>query len=92
MPFRIRYLPAVALGDIPALDPPMRERIKAAIEERLATDPAKYGKPLRRSLSGLRKLRVGDYRLIFRIEGGEVLVVAIGHRKRIYTPRPKPPG
>ncbi|MEW6096323.1 MAG: type II toxin-antitoxin system RelE/ParE family toxin, partial [bacterium] len=41
-------------------------RIRKAIEQRLATDPVKYGEPLRRSLQGYRKLRVGDYRVIYK--------------------------
>jgi mRNA-degrading endonuclease RelE of RelBE toxin-antitoxin system len=39
---------------------PWRQQIKRAIEERLAIDPVKLGKPLRYSLCGLRRLRVGD--------------------------------
>ncbi len=59
-------------------------RIKAAIEEKLITHPDVFGKPLRRSLKGYRKLRVGDYRVIFRIERQTVKILAIGHRSVVY--------
>lgn len=35
-------------------------------------------------LAGLRKLRVGDYRVIYAILGSQVLVLRIGHRREIY--------
>ena len=45
----------------------------------------KKKKPLRYSLQGARRLRVGDYRVIYRIEPPDVvLVVKIGHRREVY--------
>ncbi|MGE3623865.1 MAG: type II toxin-antitoxin system RelE/ParE family toxin [Bdellovibrionales bacterium] len=72
--------------DVPALPKCMRARIKKAIEERLMIDPVSYGKPLQHSLKGHRRLRVGDYRIIYTIdpEKRNVSVLAIGHRKDIY--------
>jgi mRNA interferase RelE/StbE len=57
-----------------------------AIEQKLTSSPIEFGKPLQYSLKGLRRLRVGDYRLIFQIELAKriVLVVKIGHRREIY--------
>jgi mRNA interferase RelE/StbE len=49
--------------------------IKRAIEEKLMTDPAKFGLPLRRNLKGLMKLRVGDYRVIYSIEQDRIIVL-----------------
>ena len=43
-----------------------------------------YGQPLRRGLKGYRKLRVGDYRIIYRVEGEYVVILKIGHRKEVY--------
>ena len=62
----------------------IKERIKRAIETRLLTDPVSYGLPLRKSLQGHRKLRVGDYRIIYRIEGEQVIILKIGNRKDVY--------
>ena len=30
------------------------------------------------------RLRVGDWRIIFYVEGGTITVVAVGHRREIY--------
>ena len=58
------------------------------LKKRIETDedPQRYGGLLRRSLSGLWKYRVGDYRLICEIqqEAIVVLVLAVGHRRKIY--------
>jgi len=72
--------------DIPALPSTARVMIKRAIEERLTIDPIGFGKPLRYSLKGHRRLRVSDYRIVYRIDVSihTVLVVAIKHRKEVY--------
>ncbi|MDO8664038.1 MAG: type II toxin-antitoxin system RelE/ParE family toxin [Candidatus Liptonbacteria bacterium] len=82
--FSITYNRIVVEEDIPRLASPWREKIKSAIESRLTTEPELYGKPLRRSLKGYRKLRVGDYRIVFRIEGTSVKILAILHRSIVY--------
>ena len=50
------------------------------------TDPLKFGAPLRRSLAGFFKLRIGNYRIIYHVKKSEVivLVIAIGHRRQVY--------
>jgi mRNA interferase RelE/StbE len=60
--------------------------IKRAIEEKLMTEPLKFGVPLRRNLKGLMKLRVGDYRIIYSINAQivTIYVIKIGHRKDVY--------
>lgn len=84
MSFSIYYHEAVAEDDIPALSAITRERVQKAIEEKLATNPEVFGKPLRRSLRGYRALRVGDYRIVFRITGKAIFILAIQHRSVIY--------
>ena len=60
-------------------------QIRRAIETKLTTHPFELGKPLRYSLRGARRLRVGDYRVIYRIEPpNTVLVMKIGHRREVY--------
>ena len=68
MKFILRYHEKVEKEDIPRLSREWKERIKETIEKKLTVEPETFGKPLRRSLKGYRKLRVGDYRVIFRIE------------------------
>lgn len=83
--YRIDYLASVVKDDIPKVSLADRKRIKRAIEERLTRNPIEFGKPLQYSLKGCRRLRVGDYRVIYRIEENHVvLVVKIGHRKEVY--------
>jgi mRNA-degrading endonuclease RelE of RelBE toxin-antitoxin system len=53
--------------------------------ERLQRWPAVSGaKPLSGNLAGRYRLRTGDYRLQFRVEGTTVTVEKIGHRDRFY--------
>jgi mRNA interferase RelE/StbE len=82
--FTVKYHPAVRKIDLPPINMKMRERIRRAIESRLMTAPQEYGLPLRKSLRGYWKLRVGDYRVVFKVEGEIVYVLAIRHRKNIY--------
>jgi len=83
--YRIEYLKSVVDDDIPKLTKSVRKQIKAAIEEKLTSHPIEFGKPLRYSLKGARRLRVGDWRVIYKIESPDVvLVVKIGHRREIY--------
>jgi len=84
MMYSLQYHTLVASVDIPALPHEWRQKVRRAIEERLAIHPEIYGKPLRRSLKGYRKLRVGDYRVIFRIEQKSVRIFVIQHRSRVY--------
>ncbi len=83
--FNIIYHYLVVRDDIPKLSGEWKEKIRRAIEGRLRTHPDLYGKPLRRSLKGYRKLRVGDYRVIFKIEKDIVKILIIQHRSVVYT-------
>ncbi len=82
--FTILYNPKVVRDDIPALSSVNRDRICEAIENKLMVSPEQYAKPLRRSLRGYRKLRVGDYRIIFRIQEDNIIIVGILHRSIAY--------
>ena len=84
MPFDLRYHPDVKSKDIPLLDEKTRKRIKKAIETRLTTEPQSYGAPLRKTLHGYWKLRVGDYRVVFQTTRNEVWILGIIHRKKVY--------
>ena len=84
--YQIHYIEEVIKKHIPALSSSAKALIKKSIEERLAIDPIGFGKPLRYSLKGHRRLRVSDYRVVYRIEpeANTVLIVAIKHRRDIY--------
>ncbi|MEA3333034.1 MAG: type II toxin-antitoxin system RelE/ParE family toxin [Pseudomonadota bacterium] len=84
MSFVVLYHPDVKSVDIPQLNADIRLRIKRAIENRLMQAPQEYGEPLRKTLKGYWKIRVGDYRIAFRIDGESILVLGICHRKKVY--------
>lgn len=86
MRYQVRYLEEVVRKHIPVLPKRVKALIKTAIEERLMIDPIGFGKPLRFSLKGHRRLRVSDYRIVYRIEveTNSIVIIAIKHRKDVY--------
>ena len=76
MNFKLIYHADVKKVDLPKIDMKNRSMIKRAIEERLATQPEVFGKPLQRTLKGYWKLRVGEYRVVFKILENDILVLA----------------
>lgn len=77
MSYAVEYHRLVVRDDIPKLDSVIKSRIKSAIEQKLMTRPDIFGIPLRHSTEGHRKLRVGDHRIVFRIEGRKVKIYKI---------------
>ena len=63
----------------------IQERIIRAIEERLAITP-EIGKPLIKEWKDHRRIRVGNYRVIYKVFEEKVIVfiVEIDHRKDVY--------
>jgi mRNA interferase RelE/StbE len=66
------------------LDKKNHDRLRKKFYE-LKINP-ELGKPLTGKLAGLWSLRAGDYRAIYQIRQGElvILILRIGHRKNIY--------
>lgn len=85
MPYEPRYHPDVRAVDIPLLNETLKKRIKKAIEDRLMIAPHQYGEPLRKTLKGYWKLRVGDYRVVFKVVEQEVWIFGIINRKDVYN-------
>ena len=82
--YKIVYHKQVITHDVPLLSKEWRGKIKNAIEIKLVPHPEVFGIPLRNTLKGYRKLRAGDYRIIFRIESKTVLIFVISHRSNVY--------
>lgn len=82
--FTLVYHSLVIEKDLPKIDRSHRSRIQDAIEQKLIFHPERYGKPLQETLKGLYSLRVGDYRVIYKICGNEIWIVRIGHRREVY--------
>jgi mRNA interferase RelE/StbE len=84
MNFTLRYHPDVRDVDLPFIGNKTRQRIKKAIEERLLVSPQNYGIPLRKTFKGYWKMRVGDYRIVFKVVKNEIRILGIRNRKDIY--------
>lgn len=69
--------------DFKSISHPDQKIILKDIRKKLTIDPESYGKPLLGELKGYWRLRVKDYRVIYRIhtETVEVLVIKVGIRR-----------
>jgi len=80
--YKIAFKASVA-RDLKKLDRDQGKRILAKIEEELS-EKAEAFPTLKGQFSGLRKFRVGDYRVVYTILGDIALVLRIGHRSAVY--------
>ena len=69
--------------DLSRIPKALAARILDKINEELP-DGAESFPVLKGEFAGLRKFRVGDYRVIYTILGNAVLVLHIAHRKDVY--------
>jgi len=81
----LSYHPKIHSEDLPEINPRTQQVILTAIETRLVKGDPLHGKPLRHSYFGLRRLRVGDYRIVYKISEKEsIYVLMIKHRGSVY--------
>ena len=100
MEIGLRAKPAIRLPEevaalIRGLHPELKRRVRSVLGD-ILDDPG-IGKPLREELAGLRSSRVGRFRIVYRVTGAVVEIVAVGPRRTIYQEtwrclRKKPPG
>ena len=87
MTWSIFYHPDVE-EDLESVGPSASRRIIRAIDSKLTKAPLQFGTPLSRNLTNFRKLRVGDYRVVYRVQEKNIIVfvLAVGPRrdKEIY--------
>jgi mRNA interferase RelE/StbE len=69
--------------DLKKLSKEAAGRLLDQIERELLKKP-ESNPILKGQFTGLRKFRVGDYRVIYALLGEDVLILRIGHRKNIY--------
>jgi mRNA interferase RelE/StbE len=79
--YRIEYGPT-ALADLDSLAERIRTQVLRKIE-RLKSGLHGDIKHLRRADVAYR-LRTGDYRILFDLEGDSIVIRKIGHRKNVY--------
>ncbi len=60
-----------------------QENLLKQIHKKLAVNPEAYGKPLQGPLKGYWRLRINDFRVVYKILKDEIVVVIvkIGYRK-----------
>jgi mRNA interferase RelE/StbE len=78
----------IAERQIKKLDFPIQKRVLDWLNERIegCKNPRHFGEPLKGEYSGFWRYRIGDFRIICDIQDSilVVLVLTIGHRRRIY--------
>lgn len=86
--YRVRILDS-ATRELAWLDKPIGRHIVERINWLAANVDEIRLEPLKGELTGLYKLRVGDYRVIYEIlhEESTIVIHAIGHRREIYRRR-----
>ena len=69
--------------DLSRLDKREARRVLDKIEQELSTHPDRYPS-LKGEFKGLRKMRMGDYRVIYAILENDILILRIGNRREVY--------
>ena len=69
--------------DLKSLGSFAAKRVLRAIDTKLTQAPLEFGDPLTGNLTALRKLRVGDYRVVYQVTNHQVVVyvLAVGPRR-----------
>jgi len=80
--YKIAFKKSVA-RDLKKIDNDQADRILKKIEEELP-EKAESFPVLTGKFSGLRKFRVGDYRVVYSIMGNTALILRIKHRREVY--------
>ncbi len=63
--------------------------VQKRIDEKLCfyisqKNPLQFAVPLKDTRFGNWRFRIGDYRVLFDVEGNKIIVLKLGHRKDIY--------
>jgi mRNA interferase RelE/StbE len=74
--------------DLKSIGPAAAKRVLLAIDKKLTKAPEEFGAPLSNNLKNFRKLRIGDFRVVYQILNRRIIVfiLAVGPRrdKEIY--------
>ena len=82
MAYNIKYKQSIQ-RDLKRLDKTEARRVLNTIEKELPKN-ADSTPSLKGPFAGLRKYRIGDYRVIFAILDRDILILRIAHRKEAY--------
>lgn len=83
MSWEVFIHPLVFKEDFKKVDRSAQQKIIKAIRKKLTRAPESYGEPLRDEFHGYWKLRVGEFRVVYKIEGDKITVkvILIGIRR-----------
>jgi mRNA interferase RelE/StbE len=74
-----------AVKSIQKLPPQIKKRLKVKIEFFLNQDnPLVFAKVLTKPADAMYRFRIGNYRVLFDIEGDRIVVLLVQHRKDVY--------
>lgn len=81
--WKIKIHRLILSEDFKAISHPDQKIILKDIRKKLSLDPKSYGKPLSGELKGYWRLRIKDYRVIYKVKDDiiEVLVIKVGARR-----------
>lgn len=82
MTYRLVYT-LKAVKDLQKLEASVRQRVGKTLL-RYEENPLGYSEKLINSKLGSYRFRIGEYRVIFDIEGEDIVVLRVGHRREIY--------
>jgi mRNA interferase RelE/StbE len=74
-----------AIKDLGNLDKPIAQRILKKIDWLSDNFEKVTPEPLTGQLKGTYKLRIGDWRVVYTIEGQTLVIQFTGHRRHIYS-------
>lgn len=82
MSYKIKFKKSVS-RDLKKINKGQAKKILDRIEKQLSKKADEYPQ-LKGNFTGLRRCRMGDYRIIFSIIDDTVLITRIGHRSKVY--------
>ncbi len=82
MAYNISYKNSV-FRDLKRISKPEAKRIMDGLEKELSIKADKFP-ILKGKFAGLRKFRVGNYRIIYTLQEKEIIILRISHRKNVY--------
>lgn len=82
MSYQLLYT-RTAFSDIKKLDSVVKKKIQKKLEQ-YSQSPLSYAKRLVNSQIGTYRWRIGDFRVVFDLDGKNIVILRVGHRREIY--------